>query len=93
MVRSAFRNLIPRNSITRNSSCTLNNVVDPNRRSIHYSVPYYASHFKARDRKELLKTVRKPDEGVDSEHVALNASISSYVFAVFSVSVVSVTYA
>lgn len=45
-------------------------------RLIHSSQSLNASHFKARDRKDLLRTVTKPDEGLEKEHyVSLNARI------------------
>lgn len=47
-------------------------------RSLHVSVPRNVSHFKPRDRKELLKTVKKVDDGTIGEHnVLLDARIKS----------------
>lgn len=50
-------------------------------RLLHSSASHFASHFKARDRRELLKTVAKFDEGVEGEKVvSLDAIISRLVF-------------
>ncbi len=45
-------------------------------RELHVSLPRSASHFKPRDRKELLKSVPKWDEGTEGEHtVSMDAII------------------
>lgn len=56
------------------------NICDPctASRSLHVSVPRSVGHFKPRDRKELLKSVKKVDDGTIGEHnVLLDARIKS----------------
>lgn len=70
-----FKNLTFSKSITGVESSVTNIVNDVNRRLIHFSLPYCASHFKHRDRKDLLRTVPKTDEGLEDQYISLNASI------------------
>lgn len=63
-------------SIITTSGCT--NEQRSLARYFHVSVPRSAAQFKARDRKELLKSVKKTDDGTEGEnYVSLDAKIKS----------------
>jgi hypothetical protein len=73
-----LRNLIPSASVTRvESVIPVTFTYYVNCRCIHSLTPTYAAHFKHRDRKDLLRTVSKPDEGLEDHLISLNASIKT----------------